>query len=58
MATAAPQLPPAEFIRIAKSIEDEVGKVIVGQDAVGGQASMTLTPVPVTWVDPRATVNE
>src|SRR3954466_12402590 len=34
MATAPPQLPPAEFIRIAKTIEDEVGKVIVGQDQV------------------------
>src|SRR6476620_7811734 len=32
MASAPPQLPPAEFIRVAKQIEDEVGKVIVGQD--------------------------
>src|SRR3954471_20880372 len=34
MATAPLQLPPTEFIRIAKTIEDEVGKVIVGQDQV------------------------
>ena len=34
MATAPLQLPPTEFIRIAKQIEDEVGKVIVGQDQV------------------------
>ena len=32
MATAPPQFPPTEFIRVAKTIEDEVGKVIVGQD--------------------------
>src|SRR3712207_9422616 len=34
---AAPQpdgLTPAEFIRIARAIEDEVGKIIVGQDEV------------------------
>ena len=35
MATTAPsQLAPADFIRIARSIEEEVGKVIVGQDEV------------------------
>jgi len=34
MATAPLQFPPDEFIRIAKAIEDEIGKVIVGQDKV------------------------
>jgi len=34
MATAQAPLAPADFIRIATAIEDEVGKVIVGQDAV------------------------
>jgi MoxR-like ATPase len=34
MATAPPQLAPADFIKIAKAIEDEVGKIIVGQDDV------------------------
>ena len=34
MATAQAPLAPAEFIRIARSIEEEVGKVIVGQDDV------------------------
>jgi MoxR-like ATPase len=34
MATAQAPLAPADFIRIARSIEDEVGKVIVGQDDV------------------------
>jgi MoxR-like ATPase len=33
MATAPP-LAPADFIRVARSIEDEVGKIIVGQDEV------------------------
>ncbi|MBA2450205.1 MAG: MoxR family ATPase [Chloroflexi bacterium] len=33
-APEAPHLPPAEFIRIARAIEDEVGKIIVGQDEV------------------------
>src|ERR671925_571535 len=28
------QMSPAEFVRVARSIEDEVGKVIVGQDQV------------------------
>jgi MoxR-like ATPase len=34
MATAPLQFPPDEFIRVAKTIEDEIGKVIVGQDQV------------------------
>jgi MoxR-like ATPase len=34
MALPAPQFGPSEFIGIAKSIEDEVGKIIVGQDEV------------------------
>jgi MoxR-like ATPase len=34
MATAPAQLAPADFIRIARGIEEEVGKIIVGQDEV------------------------
>jgi MoxR-like ATPase len=34
MASAPPQLAPADFIKIATSIEEEVGKIIVGQDEV------------------------
>ena len=34
MATAPPRLAPADFIQIARSIEEEVGKIIVGQDDV------------------------
>ncbi len=34
MAIASSQLAPADFIQIARSIEEEVGKIIVGQDEV------------------------